>query len=134
MNIKQTLTRVFLGIFFVGALSFATLAEPVFAQGNNGCETNTSIITCDIDEGADGIEGTGLWSILLLAINILTALVGVAALGGIVYGAALYTAAGGNAEQTKKAMGIITNVVIGVIAFALMFAFLNFIIPGGVFN
>lgn len=134
MNIKQTLTRVFLGIFFVSALSFAVLAEPAFAQGDKGCETNTSIITCDIDEGADGIEGTGLWSVLILAINILTALVGVAALGGIVYGAALYTAAGGNAEQTKKAMGIITNVVIGVIAFALMFAFLNFIIPGGVFN
>jgi len=120
----------------MGALSLTALAEPTFADNHTdkGCETQTSIISCDIDESADGIEGTGLWSILILAINILTALVGVAALGGIVYGAALYTAAGGNAEQTKKAMGIITNVVIGVIAFALMFAFLNFIIPGGVFN
>jgi hypothetical protein len=70
----------------------------------------------------------------LLAINILTAGVGVAAVGGIVYGAVLYTSAGGSQEQVKKAVGIITNVVIGVVAYALMFSVLNFIIPGGLFN
>lgn len=134
MNLKQTLTRVFLAIFVVGALAVTVLAEPSFAQGNKGCETDTSIISCNIDPSAEGLEATGLWSIVLLAINILTGLVGVAALAGIVYGSVLYTSAGGNAEQTKKAMGIITNVVIGVIAFAAMFAFLNFLIPGGVFN
>jgi len=80
------------------------------------------------------VENTGVWGILLLAINILTAGVGVAAVGGIVYGAILYSSAGGSQEQVKKAVGVITNVVIGVVAYALMFSLLNFIIPGGLFH
>ena len=36
-------------------------------------------------------------------------------------------------EQIKKATTVFTNVVIGIICFAAMWAFLNFIIPGGVF-
>jgi hypothetical protein len=71
---------------------------------------------------------------LILVINILTAGVGIAAIGGIVYGAVLYTTAGGSQEQVKKAISIITNVVIGIVAYALMWALLNFLIPGGVFK
>ncbi|NCO10946.1 hypothetical protein GW930_03540 [Candidatus Saccharibacteria bacterium] len=112
------------------AFSAFFVSTPVYAAECAG--TSTAIIECE-DTGADGIEGTGLWGLLLLAINILTGGVGVAAIGGIVYASILYTSAGGNQEQVKKARGIITNVVIGVVAFALMYALLNFIIPGGVF-
>jgi small-conductance mechanosensitive channel len=83
---------------------------------------------------SDTVESTGVWGVLLLAINILTGGVTIAAIAGVVYGSVLYTSAGGSTEQTKKAMGVITNVVIGVIAYALMYAFLNFIIPGGLFT
>ena len=75
----------------------------------------------------------GVWGLLLFALNILTGLVGIAAVGGIVYGSILYTTAGGNADQTKKAIEFIRNVIIGLIAYGLMFAVLNFIIPGGLF-
>lgn len=92
----------------------------------------TSVISCS-QTGKGGEKNSGLWGILLLAINILTAGVGVAALAGIVYGAILYTSSGGSQEQVKKAMTIFTNVVIGVVAFAGMWALLNFLIPGGVF-
>ena len=64
----------------------------------------------------------------------MTAGVGVLALAGIVYGAVLYTSAGGSPEQIKKARTIFTNVVIGVLAFAGMYTLLQFIVPGGVFN
>jgi hypothetical protein len=60
--------------------------------------------------------------------------VGVLGVAGIVYGAVLYTTAADKAEQTKKAIGIITNVVIGIIAYALMYLVLNFLIPGGIFT
>jgi hypothetical protein len=83
---------------------------------------------------ADSVENTGLWSLLLLAINILTAGVGVAAIGGVVYGSVLYTSAGGSSDQTKKAKEIITNVIVGLVAYALAYSFLNFIIPGGLFS
>ena len=95
----------------------------------------TSIISCD-EGGGDGapIEETGVWGFLLLVVNILTAGVGVAALGGLIYGAVLYTASGGSPDQIKKARNVFTNVVVGIIAFAAMYAVLNFIVPGGVFQ
>jgi hypothetical protein len=51
-----------------------------------------------------------------------------------VYGAVLYTSAGGNQEQVKKARTIFTNVAIGIIAFAAMWSLLNWLVPGGVFS
>jgi hypothetical protein len=51
-----------------------------------------------------------------------------------VYGAVLYSSAGDKADQTKKAIEVIKNVVIGVIAYAFMYLILNFLIPGGIFS
>lgn len=135
MKIKQTIKTILAGTLLLMGVAFIAAPSTSYAVGNNGCETDTAIIKCsNVDTSKSGVENTGLWSILLLAINILTAGVGVAAIGGIVYGSILYTSAGGSQEQVKKAMGIITNVVIGVVAYALMYSALNFLIPGGLFN
>lgn len=138
MNIKQTIRNLVLGgLLLIPVMGLFVGAIPVdtYAAGNNGCETNTAIIKCNnVDVDLDGVENTGLWSILVLVINIMTAGVGVLALVGFIYGGILYASSGGNPEQVKKAKTIFTNVVIGVIAFGGMFALLNFIVPGGVFN
>ncbi len=88
----------------------------------NGSAPNTSV------------EQSGVWGLLLMLINILTAGVGIVAVAGIIYGSVMYASAGGNPENVKKARSIITNVVIGIIAYAFMYAILNFITPGGLFN
>lgn len=117
------------------AFSVGVFPAETFAAGNRGCETDTAIIKCEnVNVDEDGVENTGLWSILLLVINIMTVGVGVLALAGIVYGGILYTSAGGSSEQIKKAKTVFTNVVIGIIAFGGMYALLNFLVPGGVFN
>lgn len=140
MKIKQTIKTLVLSCLLVAGFSFVvspltTYAATTTPLGNKGCETNTAIISCtNVDTTKKGVENTGLFSLLLTAINILTAGVGVAAIGGIIYGSILYTSAGGSPEQVKKAIGIITNVVIGVVAYALMFSVLNFLIPGGLFH
>ena len=95
---------------------------------------NYGLCKNDVKPATGDLSSNGVWGLLLIAINILTAGVGIAAIGGIVSGSILYTSAGGSPEQVKKAMGIITNVVIGIIAYALMFSLLNFLIPGGLFN
>ena len=132
MKIKQTVKTLFIGISLLfGGLVVA--APSTFAATCGGVQT--SIISCSQTGGKGStVKNTGVWGVLLLAINILTAGIGIAAVGGIVYGAILYTSAGGSPEQVKKAMGIITNVVIGVVAYALMYSVLNFLIPGGIFN
>ncbi len=132
MHIKQKIILIALGV--IGLVVAPVIATtPVGAQTTCG-GVETSVISCTGDDGKNGLESSGLWSLLLMGITILTAGVGVLALAGIVYGAILYTSAGGNPEQVKKAINIFTNVAIGVIAFAGMYVLLNFIIPGGVFN
>lgn len=116
--------------------------EPASTGGGTGTGTGsgstcggveTSIIKCDADNSG-GTRNNGLWQLLLIVVNILTAGIGIVAVGGIVYGAVLYTTAGDKADQVKQAVDIIVNVVIGLILFALMWSLLNFIVPGGVFN
>lgn len=85
------------------------------------------------DPAAGGVKSSAIWDLLLLIVNIMTAGVAILAIGGIVYAAVLYTSAGPNQEQLKKAKNIILNTVIGIVAFALMYAFLQWIIPGGAF-
>lgn len=107
--------------------------EPDCAPGSEGCcgGVKTSIISgelCQEDEG--GV----IFGLLKGALRILTAGIGIAAIGGIAYGALLYTTAENKPDQTKRAIGIITNVVIGIAAYALMFALVNFLIPGGIFT
>jgi hypothetical protein len=140
MSIKQKVNNIIMAIgFAVGIFAFfapnTVSAVTTGTTGNNGCAVDTAIIKCDnVDVTKGGTENNGVWSLLLTGINILTAGVGIAAIGGIVYGSILYTSAGGNAEQTKKAIEFIRNVIIGVVAYAIMFSFLNFIVPGGLFT
>jgi hypothetical protein len=142
MKIKQILT---IAIVFLGIASFA-ISSPVFATSSDGgnmsligsasnkCEgVDTNIINCE-SNGEDGIEGTGLWNLLLTAINILSAGIGIAAVGGVVYAAVLYSSAGANADNIKKAKGMFVNIGIGIVAYLLMYSFLNYLIPGGLFN
>lgn len=135
MNVKQTVKLLLASIFLLVGYVLVIAPTSAFALGVNGCETETAIIKCtNVNQSKTGVENTGVWSLLTGAIKFLSIGVGVAAVGGIVYAAILYTSAGGNAEQLKKAMGMITNTVIGVIAYALMFSLLNFLIPGGLFR
>lgn len=96
-------------------------------------DTNTSIIDCsDVTDTGNKTEDNGIWKILIIVIQTMTVGVGIAGVGGITYGAIRYATAGGNFATAKKALMIITNTAIGLGAYALMFALLNFIIPGGV--
>lgn len=137
MKIKQTIRIIalagLLAMPIVTSLSAPYVANAADTTNTTSCGgVQTAIIQCGGSKDATTPQGTGLWGLLLLVINILTAGVGVVALAGLVYGSILYTSAGGNPEQVKKARTIFTNVVIGIIAYAAMWALLNFIIPGGV--
>ena len=112
--------------------SWSSQLPPAGGAGDDCGGVKTAIIKCDADNSGD-VENNGIWALLLIVLNILTTGVGVIAVGGIVYGAILYTTAGDKADQVKKSTEIITSVVIGLILFAMMWAGLNFIVPGGVF-
>ena len=130
MKIKQTLLILAL-IIGLGGIFNSVNAYAVEEKKCAGVDV--SILSCEQTGSTTDVKDTGLWGILLLAINILTAGIGVAAVAGIIYGSIMYASAGGGPEQVKKAKEIIMNVLLGLVAYALMYAFLNFIIPGGMF-
>lgn len=148
MNIKQKVGRTGVGVALFAAMNLSLLAtllttgvasasetvlnDPVAGDGCGGVKT--SVVKCNAKNSKNGgTQDNGVWALLLITVNIMTAGVGVLAVGGIIYGAVLYTTAEDKANQVKQATDIITNVVIGLVAFALMWAALNFLIPGGVF-
>jgi heme/copper-type cytochrome/quinol oxidase subunit 2 len=80
------------------------------------------------------LEKSGTWLLLIYAINILTVAIGVVAVAMIAFASFMYTTAGGNAEQTKKAIEMIRNVVIALVIYAMMWALLQWLVPGGIFK
>lgn len=126
MKIKQTLLAI---IFSIGICGLALV--PIVSADCGGVKT--SVVNCD-QAGGTTVESTGIWGILMLVINILSVGVGIAAVGGIVYGSILYTTSGGSVEQTKKSRTIIANTVVGIVLYISMWAFLNYLVPGGLFT
>lgn len=136
MKIKQKLLA-FTFVALVGLGVSTALVQPAAAQQKCG-DVDTSIIGGNVCKGVNDKSGkpedSAAWKLLLLALNIMTAGIGILAVGGIVYGALMYTTSSDNQDQTKKAKEIIRNVVIGIVAYAGMYLLLNFLIPGGIFK
>lgn len=137
MKIKQTvLTLLSLGVLVGGGL---LVAQPVSATPSDPDKLNCSVLPQDIcdaanDPGKNTIKTTGTWMLLRFALKILTALVGVVAVGALGWAGFLYATASNNANQVTKAKEMIRDVVIGLVAYAFMYVLLQFLIPGGVFT
>lgn len=139
MKIKQKIiTLSFLTLFAassvaIGIPNLAFAEDGGSTSGTNkeldGCKVKTSIVPVDCSTG-----GNPIWGLLLMAINILTAGIGIVAVGGVIYASILWTTAEDKNAQIVKSKETIFNVVVGLVAFALLYAFLQFLIPGGVFN
>lgn len=106
--------------------------SPTGGGGTTCGGVDTAILQCD-DNGS-GVKNNAIWGLLEMAISILTAGIGLVAVGGLIYAGILYATASGNASQVTKAKETIFNIVLGIVLFALMWSFLQFIIPGGIFG
>jgi len=134
MKIKQTLilAAIFIGIGAIFTSPIAS-AETCVKDPKDNTTFSTSVLPCGGTNNGT-VEDSGIWGLLILAVNILSAGVVIAAIGGVVYGSIMYTTSGGSVEQTKKARAIIANTIVGIVLYVAMWAFLNYIVPGGVFT
>jgi len=98
-----------------------------FAESKCG-DAPTSIINCGGATGDAAILG-----IIKIVIQIMSAGIGILAVGAVIFGGILYSAAGGSPENIKKAKDLWVNTAIGLLIFAFFVAITNFLIPGGVF-
>jgi hypothetical protein len=130
MKIKQTVL-ILVSLLGLGSM---LVAVPIVSAATCG-GVKTSLISCPSEPSkTTDPQKTAIWSLLLVAINILTAAVGVAAVGGVIAASVMYMSAGGSPERTKKANIYLSNTILGIVVYAAMYAFLNFIIPGGLFS
>lgn len=75
-----------------------------------------------------------IWKDLQNIVNALAAGVGVVVIGSIIVGGIQYTMAGDQAGKVEEAKKRIANAVFALVAFFLSWAFLQWLIPGGVFG
>lgn len=87
------------------------------------------------DWGCNGVDDKdSILTVLVTISNWLAAGVVIAVIGGIIYGAIMYATSAGDAGKAKSATEIIRNAFIALILYFLMWAFLQYIVPGGLFN
>lgn len=138
LNIFKTKTVKILACALL-LLSFLAYSAPqsVFAAppaDNGGLKKEDSAAKAagkSCDQNADCKK---IYDYLIKAADLLSALVGVAAVGMIIFGGIEFSSSGGDPQKVASAKNHITNAIIALVAFLFLFAFLNFIIPGGLFN
>ena len=107
-------------------------AVPVFADttgGGTGHCVQTSILG-DGNEVCDDGTGSSVWDILRLITDIMSIGVGILGVIGISITGVQYLTAGGNEERAKKAKRRIYEIVIGIVAYAVMLGLLSWLMPG----
>lgn len=137
--ISHLKTRIALSVaVFAAVLVFVAAPMPAYAA----CGKNEQEISLPVDQGgtrcvpinerATDIADNPIFFYLRNILVFLAGGVGLAVVGGIIYGAYMYITARGNASQTQQGQNIIINAVVGLLMFIFMYAILQFLIPGGI--
>lgn len=126
---KKLVVTVVVAIGVLTPVTSVLMAEPAMAACPNGyVETN-------IFGDANGCvkiddQGSGIKQLLGLVLQILLYGIGVVAVIGVVVAGVMYLTARDSEVQVAKAKMRLVEVVIGLIAWAMLFALLQWLIPG----
>lgn len=88
-------------------------------------DEDNGTLNCSCDDG----KGSSITHILNLVIDILTIGVGILGVIGITVVGIQYLTAGGNEEKTRKAKRRMFEIIIGLVAYVLIYAVLNWLVP-----
>lgn len=91
--------------------------------------------TCNPGRGQQlNSENCAIYAYLLIFINGLSAMVGIAVVGMIIYGGIQYSMSADDPQKVSAAKDKIKNAIIALVAYISLYAFLQWLIPGGVFR
>lgn len=117
----------------LGALSL--FAGPRATAAGSASVSGSSIQPGDADcTDKDLSSNCKIMGYLVVFINVLSAMVGVVVVGSIVVGGIQYSTAADDPQKIAAAKGRIYNALLALVAFIFSYAFLQWIIPGGVLN
>lgn len=95
-------------------------------------ETSTGNLTADCKDKNITQKNCGIVAYLVDFIKILSGLVGVVVVIMITVGGIQYSTARDNPQATAAAKGRIVNAVLALVLYLFVFAFLQYIVPGGI--
>lgn len=108
-------------------------SQTVWADEDDGC-VDTAIVSSEGQTGKycveKGQEGKGAIEILMMVIDIMTVGVGILGVIGISWAGLTYLTAGGSEEKTRIAKRRMYEIVIGLVAYVLIYAVLKWLLPG----
>jgi cytochrome bd-type quinol oxidase subunit 2 len=128
-------------IFIISLISLAGIISSalfipitVHAGGLTPPVTTDSTYTCDNGETPEQCTANNpivLW--INFFINLFATVIGIGAVIMVIYSGIQYTIARDDAQKVQKAKQQLMNVVIGLVAFGFLYAFIQWLIPGGAF-
>lgn len=124
--IQKIASLMVVAVASIGLIS--PVSTPVYAAtpaANFGADA-AILTTCANKE--DG-SGSGIKCVIELVVNILSVLVGIVGVIGVVIVGIQYLTAGGNEEQTRKAKRRLFEIIIGIVAYAAIYALIRFLLP-----
>ena len=105
--------------------------EPVGGDGKH-CGDEARRVVVSLNIGCRGVNNP-IVDMTFAFIRFMSVGVGVVAVGSIILGGIQYTASSGDPKNTAKAISRISNTVIALLLYFLIFAILSWIVPGGLF-
>ena len=115
----------------------STTLEPLQVnnpEANNACgDENVAQVKTSFDFGCTG-KGNAIVDLAFAFFRFLTAGVGVMAIASIVLSGIQYSAAQGDPQMTQKALKRISSTVSALFLYMLIYALIEWLVPGGLFN
>ncbi len=111
------------------AVTGSTDNSGAYNAGSCSEGVNTNLFGGCVDPGQDG---SGIFMVLNVILNVFTWGVGIAGTVGIVICGIQYMTAKDDAAQMTKAKNRLIQIIIGLVVYAVMWAFLQWLLPGGV--
>jgi hypothetical protein len=152
---KQLVFKLFIAIAFIMALAglfslessnpFSIGTTKVFAAEAVTCkegqdevkDSEGTVVSCkpsaDCDQADLNPENCKIVHWVTIAINTLSAVVGIVIVLMVIIGGIQYSAAGDDPQKVQEAKKKVTNALLALLAFIFMYAFLQWVVPGGIF-
>lgn len=117
-------------LVLVGVANFSLAAAALSGPDVAYAQDQNSVQVC---ENGTGACANFVTKYINPFITLLTVVIGVAAAISIVVAGIQYASAGSDPGKVQKAKDRIGQTMLGLLAYVLLFSFLNYIVPGGLF-
>jgi hypothetical protein len=135
-SIKHLLLGLLISFSFVGVQAIAAPLVLAAEPSSSTTDIKAKKDDCKIDTDAGetlSSENCGIIKLVVVITNILSGIAGLVIIGTIIFGGVQYSMAGPDPSKVQAAKHKITTALLALVLFIFGYAFLQWIVPGGLF-